>query len=152
MNRSLRIAAVTGGLLVAGAVAGAVAAEAAFLVASLFDHSGGSFINRDSLIAAGSVGALLGGVLLPITAWIFLRRVPLGLAVLGTLLGTVVGGALGWVFLSGGDPVQYGLTGVYTLYIRGGLNGAFVGFALSALLLRLLASAPRVPRAVSTRG
>ena len=137
MSRTLRIAAVTGGLLVAGAVAGTVAAEAAFLVAAVFSHTG-EVINRQSLLTAGSTGALLGGVLLPITAWIFLRRVPLGLAVLGTLLGTVVGGALGWVLFSGSDQ------------IRGGLGGAFAGFALSTLLLRLLASAPRVP--VSTRG
>src|ERR1051325_3924692 len=97
MSRTLRIAAVTGGLLVAGAVAGTVAAEAAFLVAAVFSHTG-EVINRQSLLTAGSTGALLGGVLLPITAWIFLRRVPLGLAVLGTLLGTVVGGTLGWIF------------------------------------------------------
>jgi hypothetical protein len=97
-----------------------------------------SLIGLEPLIFVGALGALLGGVLLPITAWLFLRRVPIGLAVLGTLLGTVVGGALGWILFSGADQ------------IRGGLAGAFAGFALSALLLRLLASAPRA--AVSTRG
>ena len=138
MSRSLRIAAVTGGLLVAGAVAGAIAADAAFLIAQTIEGGSLSLIGLEPLLFVGSLGALLGGVLLPITAWLFLRRVPIGLAVLGTLLGTVVGGALGWVLFSGSDQ------------IRGGLGGAFAGFALSTLLLRLLASAPRV--AVSTRG
>ena len=140
MNRNLRIAAVTGGLLVAGAIAGAIAADVAFLIAVAVDGSGSELIALDPLLFVGALGALLGGVLLPITAWLFLRRVPLGLAVLGTLLGTVVGGALGWILFSGTDQ------------IRAGLAGAFAGFALSTLLLRLLASAPHVTRAVSTRG
>jgi uncharacterized membrane protein len=138
MNRNLRIAAVTAGLLVAGAVAGFIAADVAFLIAVAFENPGPELITLEPLLFVGSLGALLGGVLLPITAWLFLRRVPLGLAVLGTLLGTVVGGALGWILSSA--PYQ----------IQGGLGGAFAGFALSALLLRLRASAPRIP--VSTRG
>jgi hypothetical protein len=138
MSRTLRIAAVTGGLLVAGAIAGAIAADAAFVIAQVIEGGVLSLIGLEPLIFVGALGALLGGVLLPITAWLFLRRVPIGLAVLGTLLGTVVGGALGWILFSGADQ------------IRGGLAGAFAGFALSALLLRLLASAPRA--AVSTRG
>jgi hypothetical protein len=138
MSRTLRIAAVTGGLLVAGAVAGFIAADLAFLIAGAIDGNGPGLIGLEPMLFVGSLGALLGGVLLPITAWLFLRRVPLGLAVLGTLLGTVVGGALGWILFSGSDQ------------IGGGLGGAFAGFALSTLLLRLLASAPRVR--VSTRG
>ena len=138
MSRTLRIAAVTGGLLVAGAVAGAIAADAAFVIAQTIEGGSLSLIGLEPLLFVGSLGALLGGVLLPITAWLFLRRVPIGLAVLGTLLGTVVGGALGWILFSGSDQ------------IRAGLGGAFAGFALSTLLLRLLASAPRA--AVSNRG
>jgi hypothetical protein len=76
-------------------------------------------------------------VLLPATAWIFLRRVPLGLALLGTLVGTVVGGALGWIVGIGNDPIQ------------GGLVGAFAGFAGAALLLRLRAARQQVRRVVT---
>ena len=65
---------------------------------------------------------------------------PLGLALLGTLLGTLVGGALGWIVAPSPNEIQ------------GGLIGAFTGFAAAALLLRLRASAPRVRHAVSTRG
>lgn len=139
MDRSLRIAAVTGGLLVAGAVAGAVAADVAVAIAlALTDGPVALHGSAGPLLFVAMVGAGFGGVLLPVTAWIFLRRVPLGLALLGTLLGTIVGGVLGWVVQPYGDVIDSGVL------------GAVAGFALGALLLRVLASAP--PRqAVSVR-
>lgn len=130
MSQPLRIAAVTAGLLAAGAVAGAIAAMASVAIALVITDGPVTLRDGEPLMVAGLVGALFGGVLLPVTAWIFLRRVPLGLAVLGTLLGTIAGGVLGWVLELGGYPVE------------GGLIGAFGGFALAALLLRLRASAP----------
>ena len=129
MSRSLRIVAVTAGLLMAGAVAGAVAAVAAVAIAIALTASPVT-LTPEPLVFAGMVGAFFGGVLLPVTAWIFLRRVPLGLALLGTLLGTIIGGVLGWVVHLTGDPVE------------GGVIGAVAGFAVAALLLRLRASAP----------
>ena len=140
MNRTLRIFAVTVGLLGAGAVAGALAAVAALAIGLWLsgDSVGGTSLDREILAVVGMLGALFGGVLLPATAWLFLRRVPLGLAVLGTLLGTIIGGVLGWIIL----PDE----------IRGGLMGAFLGYAGAALLLRLRASAPRVRVPAPTRG
>jgi hypothetical protein len=142
MSRTLRIFAVTAGLLAAGAVAGALAAVAALTIAlaATGDAVGLSHTDGEMLSIVALIGGLFGGVLLPATAWIFLRRVPLGLALLGTLVGTIAGGSLGWIVQIGGDPIQ------------GGLTGAFLGFACAALLLRLRASAPRVRHAVSTRG
>jgi hypothetical protein len=142
MNRALRIVAVTVGLLAAGAVAGAVAAVVALALALTLSGEGigTTPMDRGMLAFAAMVGAFFGGVLLPATAWIFLRRVPLGLAVLGTLLGTIVGGVLGWVVPLGHDEIQRGLI------------GAFAGFAAAALLLRLRASAPRIRRPAPTRG
>lgn len=139
MSRPLRIAAVTAGLLAAGALAGAVAANVALLVAARLTHAPLPLGARQPMLFVAMVGALFGGVLLPLTAWLFLRRVPIGLALLGTLLGTIAGGVAGWVLLLGGDP------------INGGVGGAVAGFALAALLLRLRASAPAHPR-VSVRG
>lgn len=138
MSQTLRIAAVTAGLLAAGAVAGAIAAMVAVVIALAVTDGPITLSDGEPLIVAGMVGAFFGGLLLPATAWIFLRRVPLGLAVLGTLLGTIAGGVLGWVFELGGYPAE------------GGLIGAFGGFALAALLLRLRASAP-ARKAVSIR-
>jgi hypothetical protein len=140
MNRTTRIVAVTVGLLAAGALAGALAADAALLLASAVDGSGLALTNWEPLLVVAGIGALFGGVLLPITAWLFLRRVPLGLALLGTVVGTIVGGALGWIVRLGSNEIQ------------GGIMGAFAGFAVAALFLRLRASAPRVRHAVPTRG
>ena len=144
MNRSLRIVAVTAGLLAGGARAGALAADAAILIVTTVDGSGVP-LRWDALAFVAAVGALFGGVLLPVTAWLFLRRVPLGLALLGTVLGTIVGAVLGWtstIMLGGGEVAV----------MQDGLIGAFAGFACAALLLRLRASAPRVRHPVPTRG
>jgi hypothetical protein len=142
MNRSLRIVAVTLGLLAAGAVAGALAAVAALAIGLWLSGQavGTTHNDGDMLAIVGTLGALFGGVLLPATAWLFLRRVPLGLAVLSTLLGTIVGSVLGWVVPLGHDHLQRGLI------------GAFAGFAAAALLLRIRASAPRVRVPAPTRG
>src|SRR4051812_9754400 len=69
----------------------------------------GTPLMADMLMFAAMVGALFGGVLLPLTAWLFLRRVPLGLAVLGTAVGTIVGGVAGWAVTLRGDVIQGGL-------------------------------------------
>src|SRR4051812_33517031 len=99
MNRTLRIFAVTVGLLAAGAVAGALASVAALAIGMWLsgDSVGATTLDREILAVVAMLGGLFGGVLLPATAWVFLRRVPLGLAVLGTLIGTTVGGIVGWV-------------------------------------------------------
>ena len=139
MNRPLRIAAVTGGMLLVGALAGAVAAALALLVAIALTHPPFHLAVWGVLALAGMIGAVYGGVLLPVTAWILLRRVPIGLALLGLVLGTVIGGVLGWVSHLGRD------------LSTGGVYGAMLGFALAAILLRLRASVPVTPR-VSVHG
>ena len=139
MSRSLRIVAVTAGLLVAGAIAGALAADAAMAIAlAVTDGPGALRGTGEGFFIVTVVGALFGGVLLPATAWIFLRRVALGLALLGTVLGTIAGGVVGWIVNARGDQVT------------GGVIGAIVGFAVAALLLRVFASAP-VAQRVSVR-
>jgi hypothetical protein len=76
------------------------------------------------------VGALCGGLLAPIAGLLFLRDVPLWLAVLSPAVGTVIGGALGlvnalWFALDvlGPDPVR----------------GALAGFVIGAISARLVA-------------
>src|SRR4029079_11212845 len=138
MSRPLRIAAVTAGLLASGALAGAIAAVVALFVAATLTGEPVSLRHGEALGFVATVVAVFGGVLLPVTAWIFLRRVPIGLALLGTILGTIAGGVLGWILNSPQDPVI------------GGFYGALVGFVAAALLLRLRASAPARQR-VSVR-
>ena len=132
MNRIGRILAVTAGLIVGGALAGALAAVVALGIAIALTpslHVGGGV--GAALENAALVGAVFGGVLFPVAGFVVLRRVPLGLALLGTLLGTIAGAVIGWFV----PPVP----------IEHAINGALIGFVISTLLLRLtLGRASRV--------
>ena len=63
-------------------------------------------------------------MLLPLAGWLLMRRVPLGRAVLWTIVGTILGGLVGWFTPLGSDAVYRSL-----------LSG-LAGFALAVLLLR----------------
>jgi hypothetical protein len=82
-----------------------------------------------SVIAVGAAtGAGLGSVLAPLTSWVFLRRVPLGKALLQTTVGTTLGTVIG-----------LGLDGAGLMlrtHVPAGLVGAFVGFLAAAIRLR----------------
>lgn len=120
--RALRIAAVTAGLMGAGAVFGAVAGMAT-LAAWVAVHAGlGSLFSDLGFVVeyGGFFGGLIGAVLGPVAAWLLMRHVPLGLAVGGTTLGTIAGMAVGLPF-----P-----------HLAVCLIGGCAGFALSALYLR----------------
>jgi hypothetical protein len=125
MGRARRILAITAGLVVFGAVAGAIAGA---LVAMLgVAIRWGPFDAADlSLAAVGAgFGAPLGAVLLPAAGWLLMRHVPLGRAMLGTTLGTVAGGLIGWVFPSPMDQINRTLL------------AGLLGFVLAVVLLRL---------------
>jgi hypothetical protein len=84
------------------------------------------------------VGALCGGLLAPIAGLLFLRDVPLWLALLSPAVGSVIGGALGlvnslWFALDvmGPDPVR----------------GALGGFVIGAIGARIVA--PQLQQLVS---
>jgi hypothetical protein len=86
---------VIAGLMIAGAVAGAAAA-ALPLLALLFgiDSGGPNWI----LVAFGAViGGVLGAIVGPLFAWVWLRDVPLGRLISRTFIGTLLGGAVGWL-------------------------------------------------------
>jgi hypothetical protein len=70
---------------------------------------------------AGSIGGVLGGVLVPLSAWTLLRRVPFGLVFAGLSAGTAMGGTLG-LLLSGINPIM-------------AVAGAVGGYLLSAAFL-----------------
>ena len=84
--------------------------------------------------AGAAAGAALGAVLAPLTSWVFLRRVPLGKALLQTTVGTTVGAAIGLALDSGGLTQRLGFPA--------SLLGAIVGFLAAATRLRF---APRTP-------
>jgi hypothetical protein len=121
--RMRRIAAVTAGLIVAGAVFGTIAGALMLtgwlaLTGSFTSLDDAAFVLRFSFDFGGKAGAVLG----PIAAWLLMRHVPLGLAVGGTTLGTLVGGVAGLIYT--GLPVGSMLFGV-------------AGFGISAIALRI---------------
>lgn len=126
-----RVAGVTLGLAAAGAVAGAAVGTAMTLVT-------GGFASAPSvagvLLNAAAVGAASGAVLFPVGAWILMRRVPVGRALLGTLVPSALGAALALGFFGLTAPV--------------GILGAVIGFGAAALTLRRAARAHVLPPAV----
>jgi hypothetical protein len=70
------------------------------------------------MMFGGTFGALVGGVGAPALSWLFLRRVPLGRAILWSTVSTIVGAGAG-ILLGGHAAI-----------------GGCVGFILGALVLR----------------
>ena len=92
-------------------------------------------VGPTKVIAVGAAGgAALGAVLAPLTSWGFLRRVPLGKALLQTTVGTTVGAAIGLALDSVGLMRSF--------IVPASLVGAVVGFLAAATRLRF---APRTP-------
>ena len=121
--RMSRILMIVGGLALTGAVLGAVLAPLLLVLLRAVVGGGGLATARDwYLLRVAGVGAALGAILLPATAWWLMRSVPLGAALLGTTLGTLLGGAAG-VLLASVNP-----------YVP--IAGALAGYLASALLLR----------------
>ena len=112
----VRVTLVALGLVPTGAVAGGVAgALGASLWVAVTEGLRQAF-DPAVWAVAGSVGAMLGAVLLPIAGFTLLRRAPLGRVLAETILGTALGGAIGAVLSPFG---------------AGWLSGALAGFALS---------------------
>lgn len=126
----LRAIWVTLGLTVAGAVFGAMAGAVAQVAWMLVEWDGW-FRYPEVLLFGTALGAVAGAVLAPLTAWLLMRHVPLGLAFGGTLLGTVAGAAVGATIGS----------------LPGAIYGGFIGYAASALVLRFRVARP--PKAIS---
>ncbi len=122
--RALRIAVVTAGLMVAGAVFGGISGVIA--AAWILVEDGPLDLLRDGkiLLLVGFLGGGLGAVLGPVAAWGMMRHVPLWLAVGGTTLGTLAGGILGALY-----------AGPFFMLI-----GGVMGFAMFAAWLNIRVS------------
>jgi hypothetical protein len=133
VTRAVRILAVTGGLAVAGAVLGAVASVVAVLLATAITEEPSLRIHRNVLAFVAGFGALCGIVAAPAGGWLLLRHVPLGRAMLWSVMGTVVGGVVAWMIPVGRDQIGRAVL------------GAVLGFLAAAFVLRR--TTPRVRNA-----
>jgi hypothetical protein len=121
-----RVAAVTAALAALGVFVGAVSGALVMLAFVLVRTGFTSPADLASMIAWGAmIGAVMGAVLGPLSAWLLMRHVPIGIAIGGTALGTIAGAVAG-LFLGG--------PGVILLCALG-------GFAVAAVALWL-----RTPR------
>lgn len=125
-----RAAAVTGALLVAGALFGSIAAALGSAIAvSITERALAPF----PVVAwAAIIGGVLGAPLLPVTSWLLLRRVPLGLSFVGTTVGTTVGGIVGWI-------AAYAINGQSIVWP---VVAAVLGFFAAVLVLRTRFASP----------
>lgn len=111
MSRPVRVLLVTLGLVAAGAVFGAIAGALAVVISLVLTEGPESAAVLGLYVVGAYFGAFIGAVLLPVVAWIVLRHVPLGRAIVGSVIGTVVGGVGGWLVPVIADEVIRGLLG-----------------------------------------
>ena len=128
-----RVFAVTAGLVVAGAVFGALAGVAALAISLLLTGEFRGRLLPEVFAIAAVLGAILGAVCAPIIGWLLLRHVPLGRAFSGLALGATVGGVAGWFLpqFAHGDGI---------------LIVAAVGALGAAVVLRIKHARAPVPR------
>jgi hypothetical protein len=94
--------------------------------------TGGVGLNR-AVLFPGVIGGALGFLLGPTLAWAFMRRVPLGVAILATSIGAGVGAAAGAALAL----LFPGRAGILAL-----MGGAVLGAGLGALWARRRWSKP----------
>ena len=131
-----RVVTVLAGLAAAGAVVGGFAGAATLAIMAYFDrdpfavpHVSYSIpLSHHVLVSAirGLSGAVIGFVAAPLAGWLVLRRVPLGQALGGLALGTILGWLITW------EP-PFGLR-----VLVHPVAAASIGFLVSALLLRVV--------------
>jgi hypothetical protein len=118
-------------LALLGAIVGALAGVLVAIVLTSLDGLSRTAIDLDLWRIGASFGAPLGALLFPVAGWALMRQVALGRALLGTLLGTVAGATIGWVWPTVMDRVSAMLIGSVT------------GFGAAVLVLRRIAAATR---------
>jgi hypothetical protein len=119
-----RILSVTMGLMLAGAVFGTITgALTLFVWMAIIGGIDALFEDMVLMLWMGAwFGGTLGAVMGPSAAWLLMRHVPLGLAVGGTMLGTLAGSGIG--LLATANPV-------------GAMFCGMAGFGVTAIRLRV---------------
>ena len=126
MSHAGRIVGVTAGLAGAGALFGGLAGGSAFCVSIILSatYLDLEFL-AESFLFAGAFGAVIGSIAAPLLAWLLLRHVPFGRVFLGLVIGTIVGGIIGWFAAPRLSLLMYD-----------SLGAAFLGCLTAAIVLR----------------
>ncbi len=124
MQKASKVLIVTAGLVVTGAVVGAICGMVG--LATSLAVQGESPAAQDLAIYAfaGVIGAFVGSIIAPLLAWGLLRYVPIGRAVAQCALGTTLGGM-----------VAFTLEPNASLFVP--VLGALFGFVAAAVRLRI---------------
>ena len=124
-----RVLAVTGGLLLAGGVVGGLVGGGLLGIFAAIEQIAGSGRGLPPLRVFGfatGAGAVIGAVTGPPLAWLLLRRVPIGKALLHTGVGSVIGGLLGGVLaftgIAGRNAFPWFFATVFTGYVGAALR------------------------------
>ena len=122
-----RIAIITLGLALTGAVVGGVLGASSLWLATAIRGMTLRLNSAHVLLAGGEAGALMGTVLAPVAAFSLMRSVPLWRAIaepaLGTVLGALAGALLGPLWRPG---------------LAWSIVGGLVGFFIAAVHLRIV--------------
>ena len=134
-----RAVAITASLSLVGAVIGAAVGGVLVSAWSLSIPFTGR--DRAGIVAVASlISAVLGAILAPTTAWLFLRRVQIGRAIAHTTVGTALGATVGLII----DRVVLDGTMLQLAVV-----GALIGFSAAAVRLRLATRSPSAHARVS---
>lgn len=82
--------------MVTGAIAGGLAASLGIALAAAIRRDVGVLIDARVWGFAAALGVAVGGVLAPLTGWLFLRHVPLGALVVRTTMATALFAGVGF--------------------------------------------------------
>lgn len=96
MTRLTRVLALVAGLALTGVLAGGLAAACAIALTFALRGDWRTALDPQVWGFAAGTGAAIGGVVAPLTSFLFLRHVPLGALVLQTTLATILAGGVGF--------------------------------------------------------
>jgi hypothetical protein len=111
-----RVLLATLGLVATGFVVGGLCAGVTMVILATLAGEWRELLRPGFWILSGVIGGSIGAVAAPVLAWLCLRHVPLGVAILQTAIGTILGAVAGSVLAI--NPVTSALVGFTVAGLR----------------------------------